>query len=907
MPLNVEALSSQVSKTLATSSIKQYVPRFFNTNQVQLTGKGKATGLLREERNPVHTSPSVTTDYQNVDPYRHHMQAQDYEYTFIPLFVISSRNESLVRSRKLLPTYRSCDFGRDAYGNRKFRLRVSAHSLTASRQNKSYDVNGKVITYPTNILPCYQVSVAAIVDDTNDQMANISATESNPSVGDLTYVKKNAYFNIYTCNVPQTLKDICTELEHTGAVVDRPALNVYLSSLDLYTMICERSEIWQETLDEEIRPLFDAAVLMGSTMSSTYLGAIRDVLHRLESYAVPLDIYRNIYQDLQARFVVDDVKRLCKENLNLMLSDLMETLRADQGKLEKFTCDPNVTIDSIYSKEQRALIKNEAPLALVQAVAGAGKSYTILGRIQYMIDCGVKPEDINVISFTNAAADHIHEMNPDIHSMTIDSLITRIYQFNYPNQEISTNHTLMNCLDVYFPRDSVAMELRRHINNVSVTMEGAMTRLNLFVEQNLDRIVEMLEEIQQVTLDLAIVICYQQIDKLVQPDDIASKHLIVDEVQDTSIFQFIYALKYIHKHNESLLLVGDSSQTLYEFRFANPRALNVMESSGVFTTYKLERNYRSCQEILDMANNILGNIEANQFAKLRLTSDDLTPVTAKSFQEKVQLQYVRTKSNKELTDNMDNFVRIYLKPYIDACHARGEQVMMLAYRSEHVRAMERAVRVLYPNFKIVNTSPQKPFDQTILTSFAKSYWNDVQFLPKSNLVTNVKLLMMSNLSKLVAKPSMKGVAAAFIDEWATQAKPYIDPMYQQYIYGAITADDMLSALQRNMFSFEAKKNIAAQNLRSRQNQAMRNPEENKDADILLSTIHSAKGLEWDNVVVLYQDKNPMAEDLKRMYYVAMTRATKSEFILAYESAASSIIKATYDAQVSKLVATSVDV
>ena len=60
-----------------------------------------------------------------------------------------------------------------------------------------------------------------------------------------------------------------------------------------------------------------------------------------------------------------------------------------------------------------------------------------------------------------------------------------------------------------------------------------------------------------------------------------------------------------------------------------------------------------------------------------------------------------------------------------------------------------------------------------------------------------------------------------------------------------------------------------------------------NADLVFSTIHSAKGLEFDNVIVLYKNEaslrgdGSLDEDQKRMYYVAFTRAMNSELILAY--------------------------
>src|SRR5699024_525068 len=136
---------------------------------------------------------------------------------------------------------------------------------------------------------------------------------------------------------------------------------------------------------------------------------------------------------------------------------------------------------------------------------------------------------------------------------------------------------------------------------------------------NFDEVMNILNTIEQTTLELEIIICYQGIDKLRVPDEyLNNRYLIIDEVQDNSLFEFIYVLKYVNKFKKNLFIVGDCSQTLYEFRASNPRVLNTLESSNIFATHALNINYRSKQEILTFANTLLNIIEANQFAKITL-------------------------------------------------------------------------------------------------------------------------------------------------------------------------------------------------------------------------------------------------------------------------------------------------
>jgi DNA helicase-2/ATP-dependent DNA helicase PcrA len=82
-------------------------------------------------------------------------------------------------------------------------------------------------------------------------------------------------------------------------------------------------------------------------------------------------------------------------------------------------------------------------------------------------------------------------------------------------------------------------------------------------------------------------------------------------------------------------------------------------------------------------------------------------------------------------------------------------------------------------------------------------------------------------------------------------------------------------------------------LLSARNQENKQTDAVKNANLILSTIHSAKGLEFENTVVIYKAENSMDEEKKRMYYVALTRAMKSEYVLAYDTVANAKIEADY--------------
>ena len=115
----------------------------------------------------------------------------------------------------------------------------------------------------------------------------------------------------------------------------------------------------------------------------------------------------------------------------------------------------------------------------------------------------------------------------------------------------------------------------------------------------------------------------------------------------------------------------------------------------------------------------------------------------------------------------------------------------------------------------------------------------------------------------------------------------------QFQNGQLTEKEMLDLIKDNLLKFEISTNAIKQSLLSSKNQQAKKDNAAADADFVISTIHSAKGLEFQNVIVLYRNENQMEEDKKRMYYVAFTRAMSTEYILAYDTMTSPQIQADY--------------
>lgn len=687
------------------------------------------------------------------------------------------------------------------------------------------------------------------------------------------------------------------------AMANAGALTDWLHDYSAYERICRQAETWETGHIAEHVCTYISEVPAAPSLAE--VAALSRQLRYLANYAVPLDAYRRIHDQLAATFPANVVATLVKHNLNLLMDHTLAGLEAIKPSLVTPAAPAAPAgLPGFLSRQQLAAVTSHDPLVMVQAGAGSGKSSVILQRIAYLAACGVDPSDITVLSFTNAAADNITARNPNVGSMTIARMIHDIYALNNPAHELSSIDTIINSLEIFFPNDAVAATFRGVLLDVDKNETSAMAALNAFVENNHDAVVRMLDRIRQTSLELEIIFCYQRIDYMAEPAHTACRFLIIDEVQDNSIFEFVYLLKYVTKHAASLFVVGDASQTLFEFRAANPRALNTLEASGVFTTYQLTTNYRSRQEVLDLANMVLGELETNQIAGIQLEANSLTVPTAASFQDAITLDYRYYPKVRDFVGDLPQMIENTVCPnYVDARLAAGERVAFLAYTRYEVTAMERALERRYPNRSVASLVSERAYASDVFSKYIKTYWSDVVQVRPGDAAFAVSQGITNNLDKLTrnaGNPKVRRAVVNMIADWWNDNHPVITAWVNLHDQGALPPHLFFERLRDNLIDYEIRHNAIRQSLINQKNRERKQRNQDANADLVVSTIHGAKGLEFDHVVVVYRDDTQLEQDHKRMFYVALTRAMKTEYVLAYGTKKHPPIQSAYTALVAAL-------
>lgn len=613
-----------------------------------------------------------------------------------------------------------------------------------------------------------------------------------------------------------------------------------------------------------------------------------NLLNNCSNYELPLMQYKAVYNVLHDLNITNhELTKIVSTNEYLLLISNIEALNAVKNQLPTVTTVP--IQDTKYNDQQKSAIASNKPLNLLQSVAGSGKSTTVLGRIRYLLSQKIDPASITVLSFTNAAADHIkHSFDQDIESLTIAKLIHDIYQNNWTHH-LSNTATLINSLYLnYGEANSLINQFVQHLSDMQNNIKQASIKALHFIAENENKIVNILNNIQQTTLSLEEIFCYLHIKDWKNPYQ--TKYLIVDEVQDTSIFQFIYLLRYAAFNKTNVFFVGDASQTLYEFRDADPDALNALEATNYFTAYQLETNYRSNPAILLYANQILNTVSANKYAKLKLHSSGYTatgqsdtnpPLTKPIFKSVVSYWHYPAQRIREADVNniLEN-----KRWWFDECLKAGQQVAVLARSRKLAENAREALQTMYPNLIVNNITSKPQAELTILSNYLRLYGDEIDYMPTDSLIKFLFIAIRDKLNSLFPNGMYDSAKKMLLPEIAEMLNNLQQNLIQDYpcflkAYhdNKLTHQQLADRVRKYLLNFEISFNLEIQDNIDESTTAI--SKIIAKSNIVTSTVHGTKGLEFDNTVLLLTNTERLTQNDRRLIYVASTRAKNKELII----------------------------
>ena len=303
-------------------------------------------------------------------------------------------------------------------------------------------------------------------------------------------------------------------------------------------------------------------------------------------------------------------------------------------------------LSELNEEQQRAVTCTEGPVLIV-AGAGSGKTRVLTSRIAYLIEKGVPPERILALTFTKKAAGEMKERIAlmvgerqarrlwmgTFHSVFIRFLREYASLIGFPAtftiydtaDSVSAVKTVIKQLELddklYKPKE-VLSQISRAKNDL-VTPTPYMNGAGGFREDDarkkkpeIYRIYARYCELcrQSGVMDFDDILLYLNILLRQSPEALASisgrfSYILVDEYQDTNLAQYVILKKLAGGHR-NICVVGDDSQSIYGFRGAQIQNIfNFQKDFPGARLFRLERNYRSTQTIVNAANSLIAHNE----------------------------------------------------------------------------------------------------------------------------------------------------------------------------------------------------------------------------------------------------------------------------------------------------------
>jgi DNA helicase-2/ATP-dependent DNA helicase PcrA len=622
---------------------------------------------------------------------------------------------------------------------------------------------------------------------------------------------------------------------------------------------------------------------------------------------------------------------------------MQQSLFGDTGREQAKGEIRKIQFEGLNPPQREAVRTIDGPV-LVIAGAGSGKTRTLVYRVAHLIEQGVQPERILLLTFTRKASQEmLHRatqlLDESCNRVTggtfhaVASVLLRRYghhlgySANFTILDRSDSEGIVNLLKSSLDlRDSVQSPLdggtdrkfpsRKVIINILSQMVNKRQSLIDVVNQRYAHLTDFIGDLEQINQHYAkfklehnlmdyddLLVNLQRV--LMIPEvgqEIAGRYsyVMVDEYQDTNPVQ-AEIIRLIAAPHRNVMVVGDDSQSIYSFRGADFR--NIMEFPQIYPEAKLirlEENYRSTQPILTMTNSIIEHAAEKYTKKLftRVEGGQM-PLVYSARNDSDQAAYVAgtiesliksgTESSQIAVLFRSGFHSYKLELELTNRHLAFEKRGGLKLtESAHIKDLVSLLRVIY--------NPQDNLAWNRILLFIDKVG------PKTAQTILAKIKASDDpITLLASYPAGKtwqaGLAA--LVQTLTIIRDQISPLsqyeaamaYYEEIFERLYPDDYptrskdLEQLKEIVATYSSLEDFI-------HDTALDPPEVGPSVQggkLILSTVHSAKGLEWEHVFIIYlaEGKFPSGmaqtdeeiEEERRLLYVAATRAKKHLYLV----------------------------
>ncbi len=595
-----------------------------------------------------------------------------------------------------------------------------------------------------------------------------------------------------------------------------------------------------------------------------------------------------------------------------------------------------MNLDTLNKEQKEAVLKTDGAL-LVLAGAGSGKTRVLTTRIAYLIeDKKVSPYEILAITFTNKAAKEmkdrliklIGEVAKNIQVSTFHSFGLKIVRENCELLGYDHNFVILDSDDTLTVIKRILKELNldpKIYNPTAIKNKISGCKNELIMPDGYERFA--VSEYEKVVLEV-----YRRYSKtlkrnnsldfddlLVLPLKLFKEHkevlekyqdrfryVLIDEYQDTNEAQYLLS-KMISAKYKNICVVGDPDQAIYSWRGANYKnILNFEKDYKDSTTILLEENYRSTKNILDAANCVIKNNQGRKEKNLWSKNGDGDKLTYyRAYDEREEAQYVIREIKKMLTNGVKEEEiavlyrtnaqsRILEEEFLKANLPFRVVGSFYFYARKEIKDLIAYLRLIHNEkdnvslLRIINTPKRGIGLKTIQNLIEKADREETSIY---EAITNGKELEFKKIIEDLKKVSDSVTLTELVDKVLDASGMKKELENEKSLEADIRLEN-LEEFKSITKSFEEREGVISLEDFLLEVSLVSDVEEYKDGHdrISLMTVHSVKGLEFDNVFVVGLEEgifphmnslmdSQQLEEERRLCYVAITRARKKLYLV----------------------------
>lgn len=595
-----------------------------------------------------------------------------------------------------------------------------------------------------------------------------------------------------------------------------------------------------------------------------------------------------------------------------------------------------VDIETLNRNQQEAVQTTDGPI-LVLAGAGSGKTKVLTTKIAYLIhEKQVLPSSILAITFTNKAAKEMKNrvvsllgpMANRIQISTFHSFGLLVIKEHYDKLHFKSNFTILDSDDSLTIVKKIMREMGYDITHynpkvIRNRISGAKNELmtpddyEKYASSDFEQLVVSVYRQYQTKLlvtnsldfdDLLMlpIKLFKENPEVLKEYQERFRYILIDEYQDTNEAQY-NLVKMISAKYKNICVVGDNDQSIYSFRGSNYR--NILNFENDYENPKviiLEENYRSTKNILNAANCVIKNNK--QRKEKNLWTDNIVGEKIKYYRaidEKDEAYYV-VKEIKKLIEQGSKKDDITILYRTNAQSRNIEDELLREtipykvvgslnfYNRKEIKDLTAYLKLIYNQYddisltRIINVPKRgigsKTIDKLVekATDEKKSIYEVIESGKELNFKKQIETLKQiaenSSLTELVDNVlELTGLKASLVAENSIEADVRLENLEEfKSITKTFEERNGLVSLEDFLMEISLVTDVT---------------EQKQTSDLVtLMTVHSAKGLEFDNVFIIgleegifphsnsFESQDSLEEE-RRLCYVAITRAKKRLWLI----------------------------